>query len=421
MPEPASPAYARYVLGLLFVVFVFNFIDRQILAILLEPIKAELGVSDTAMGFLTGIAFALFYTVAGIPIARVADRGPRRTVIALGLAAWSAMTALSGTVRSFGELALARIGVGIGEAACSPPAHSLLADYFPPERRATALAVYSMGIHVGVLGGFVIGGWMSQHFGWRQAFMVVGLPGLVLAVVVRLTVREPPRLHVAASPLSSAAAIRTLWAMRTFRHMALAAGLHSFAGYGIAAWAPAFLSRVHHLAPAEIGLWLGLITGVGGALGAVSGGMLADRLGARDARWSLWVPAIASVLEVPFWFVFLLWPSHVPALLGGIPGVLGGAMWLGPVFATTQTLVRPDMRALAAAILLFVVNLIGLGIGPQAVGVMNDLLTPWAGASAVRYSLLVVGVMNVWAAAHFALAARTLRDDVLTPERSAAA
>ena len=421
MADPTSPAYARYVLGLLFVVFVFNFIDRQILAILLEPIKADLGVSDTKMGFLTGIAFALFYTVAGIPIARFADRGTRRTVIALGLAAWSAMTALSGMVRTFAELALARIGVGIGEAACSPPAHSLLADYFPPERRATALAVYSMGIHVGVLFGFVIGGYMAQNFGWRQAFLVVGLPGLVLAVVVRLTVREPPRQHVTATPVSSATAVRTLWAMGTFRHMALGAALHSFAAYGIAAWAPAFLARVHHMAPAEIGLWLGLITGVGGAIGAVSGGVLADRLGARDARWSLWVPAIASVLEIPFWFMFLLWPSHVPALLGGIPGVLGGAMWLGPVFATTQSLVRPDMRALASAILLFVINLIGLGVGPQVVGVLNDLLEPSFGTAAVRYSLLIVGLMNVWAAVHFAIAARTLREDLATPARSAAA
>ncbi len=416
---PPSSAYARYVLGLLFVVFVFNFIDRQILSILLEPIKAELGVSDTAMGFLTGIAFALFYTVAGIPIARLADRGTRRTIIALGLAAWSAMTAASGIARSFAELALARIGVGVGEAACSPPAHSLLADYFPVERRATALAVYSMGIHVGVLFGFVIGGWMSQYFGWRQAFLAVGLPGLVLAVVVRLTVREPPRVHFATTPLSSGAAIRTLWRMRTFRHMALGAALHSFAAYGIAAWAPAFLSRVHHMGFAEIGTWLGSISGLGGGIGAVSGGMLADRLGARDARWALWVPAIASVAEVPFWFVFLLWPDHVPALVGGIPGIVGGAMWLGPVFATTQSLVRPDMRAVAAAVLLFVVNLIGLGVGPQAVGVMNDLLAPSVGASAVRYSLLIVGVMNVWAAVHFALAARTLVAD-LEPVRSAA-
>jgi predicted MFS family arabinose efflux permease len=413
VPSPStSPAYARYVLGLLFVVFVVNFVDRQILSILLEPIKADLGVSDTAMGFLTGIAFALFYTVAGIPIARLADHGTRRTIIAVGLAVWSAMTALSGLARTFGQLALARIGVGVGEAACSPPAHSLLADYFPPERRATALAVYSMGIHVGVLVGFIVGGWMSQYFGWRAAFLVVGLPGLALALLVRLTVREPPRTHVDALPQSSATALRTLWNVRTFRHMALGAAFHSFAAYGIAAWAPAFLARVHHMAPGQIGMWLGLISGFGGAIGAVTGGVLADRLGVRDARWSLWVPAVASIVEVPFWFVFLLWPTHVPALLGGIPGIVGGAMWLGPVFATTQNLVRPDMRALASALLLFVVNLIGLGIGPQAVGVLNDLLAPTAGVGAVRYSLLIVGVMNVWASVHFALAARTLRADL---------
>jgi predicted MFS family arabinose efflux permease len=419
-PAP-SPAYARYVLGLLFVVFVFNFIDRQILSILLEPIKRDLGASDTQMGFLTGIAFALFYTVAGIPIARLADRGSRRTIIALGLAAWSGMTALSGIARTFGQLALARIGVGVGEAACSPPAHSLLADYFPPERRATALAIYSMGIHVGVLFGFLIGGWVSQLFGWRAAFFVVGLPGLVLALVVRCTVREPPRLHMTATPLSNAEAARTLWALGSFRHMALGAALHSFAAYGVAAWAPAFLARVHHMEPGAIGTWLGLISGIGGAIGAVSGGVLADRLGARDRRWTLWVPAIASVVEVPFWFAFLLWPSHVPALLLGIPGIVGGAMWLGPVFATVQNLVRPDMRALASAILLFVINLIGLGVGPQAVGVLNDLLAPAYGPAAVRYSLLIVGFMNVWASVHFLLGARTLAADLVRPEHSAAA
>ena len=196
VPVPArSPSrhYVRYVLGLLFVVNVFNFIDRQILAILLEPIKEDLGVSDSAMGFLTGVAFALFYTAAGIPIARRADRGSRRTVIAVGLAIWSAMTAASGLARTFAQLAAARLGVGIGEAACTPPAHSLLADYFPRERRSTALAIYGMGVHVGILFGFVIGGWVNEAFGWRAALYVVGLPGLLLAVLVALTVREPIR------------------------------------------------------------------------------------------------------------------------------------------------------------------------------------------------------------------------------------
>jgi MFS family permease len=425
---PVSPGYARYALGLLFVVYVFNFIDRQILSILLEPIKQDLGVSDTAMGFLTGIAFALFYTVAGIPIARLADRRSRRTIIAVGLFVWSAMTAASGLARSFGQLALARIGVGIGEAACTPPAHSLLADYFPPERRATALAVYGMGIHVGILFGFLVGGWMNEIFGWRQAFYVVGLPGVVLAIVVRLTLREPVRGaadgHHAPmlGTVSGRDAVREIWSLRSLRHMALGAGLHSFAGYGLAAWGPAFLARVHHMSSAEIGTWLGLITGVGGAAGAVLGGVLADRLGRRDARWTLWVPAIASTIEVPLLVAFLLLPSVNTALLIAVPAILTGAMWLGPIFAATANLVRPAMRALTSALMLFVVNLIGLGLGPQAVGVLNDALAPAFGAEAVRYSLCLVGLTNLWAAGHFAWSARTLRDDLAraAPARAAA-
>ena len=427
MPSRApSPAYARYVLALLFVVYVFNFIDRQILAILLEPIKADLGVSDTAMGFLTGIAFALFYTVAGIPIARIADRSSRRTVIAVGLAVWSAMTAASGLARTFGQLALARIGVGVGEAACTPPAHSLLADYFPPERRATALALYGMGIHVGILFGFLVGGWMNELFGWRNALYVVGLPGLILAVVVRLTVREPERgaadgftTPPPAVPMREA--VVEVRRLASLRHMTLGAGLHSFAGYALAAWGPAFMVRVHRMDTAEVGTSLGLITGFGGAAGAILGGMLADRLGRHDARWALWVPAIASTIEVPLLLAFLLVPSTTTALVVAVPAVFAGAMWLGPIFASSQNLVRPAMRAFTSAMMLFVVNLIGLGLGPQAVGLMNDGLGPRFGAEAIRYSLCLVGLTNLWAAGHFAWAARTFRADLARPGRSAAA
>jgi MFS family permease len=425
-PTSVSPAYARYALGLLFVVYVFNFIDRQILSILLEPIKEDLGVSDTAMGFLTGIAFALFYTIAGLPIARLADRHSRRTIIALGLAVWSAMTAASGLATTFTQLALARIGVGIGEAACTPPAHSLLADYFPPERRATPLAIYAMGIHVGILFGFLVGGWMNEAFGWRQAFYVVGLPGLVLAVIVRLTLREPVRGaqegHVAAAPtVSSRDAAREIWSLRSLRHMAIGAGLHSFAGYGLAAWGPAFMARVHHMGSAEIGMWLGLITGFAGMAGAILGGTLVDRLARRDGRWALWIPAIASTLEVPLLLAFFLVSSQNVALVIAVPGILAGAMWLGPIFAATQNLVRPAMRAFTSALMLFVVNLIGLGLGPQAVGVLNDVLAPTFGHEAVRYSLCLIGLTNLWAAVHFALGARTLRADLARmPVRQAA-
>jgi MFS family permease len=412
------------VLGLLFAVYVVNFIDRQILAILLEPIKTELGVSDTAMGFLTGIAFALFYTVAGIPIARLADRSARRTVIAVGLAVWSGMTVLSGLARSFTQLALARIGVGIGEAACTPPAHSLLADYFPAERRGTALAVYGMGIHVGILFGFLVGGWMNELFGWRQALFVVGAPGLLLAIVVRLTVREPVRgaadgLVVVPEAVPFKDAVREVRSLRSLMHMTLGAGLHSFAGYALAGWGPAFLGRVHHMGSADIGTSLGLITGCAGAAGAILGGTLSERLARRDPRWTLWVPAIASTIEVPLLLASLLAPSRTTALVLLVPAVLAGAVWLGPLFGASQTLARPAMRAFTSAIMLFVVNLIGLGLGPQAVGVLNDVLGPRFGAEAIRYSLCLVGLTNLWAAAHFAWAARTFRADLTREARLA--
>jgi MFS family permease len=425
-----TPGYARYVLALLFVAYVFNFIDRQILAILLQPIKEELQVSDSAMGLLTGIAFALFFTCASIPIARLADRRSRRGIIAVGLAVWSVLTAASGLVRSFAQLAILRFGVGVGEAAFVPPSHSLLADYFPVERRATAMAVFSMGVHVGLAFGFLVGGWVAQFFGWRTALIVVGLPGLAVALVVRLTVHEPPRGHADAAhgaahrhpahgtdePEPIGAALRVLWSLRSFRHLALAAAFHSFGGYAFAIWGPTFFVRVHGMAIGELGTWLGCILGLGGGAGAILGGVLADRLGARDARLQLYIPAAAVLVQLPFAFATLFWPTPHPALLFLIPSAVLSAIWFGPVFSLTQTLVRPTMRATTSAVLLFVINIIGLGLGPLAVGILNDVLAASYGAHAVRYSLLILGIANVLAAAHFAAAARSIRHDLARAE-----
>jgi len=409
---PVSRAYANYVLGLLFVVYIFNFIDRQILSILIEPVKQELGVSDTAMGFLTGLAFALFYTFAGIPIAHYADRGVRRTVIAVGLAAWSLMTALSGLVTSFSQLALARVGVGVGEAACAPPSHSLLSDYFAPARRGTALAIHAMGIHAGVLLGFMLGGWFSQSLGWRSAFLLVGLPGLALALLVRLTVRELPRRPDGPALVSSEApalssVLRYLWQIPTFRHMALGAALTSFTGYSMMTWSAPFLMRIHGLESGEVGLWLGLIAGLGGAAGTLLGGALSDRLGRRDRRWYLWLPGLASGAVIPFALLYLLLPDTALALAALLPVFALGPLWLGPVFATAQSLAPPHMRAVASAMLLFVVNLIGLGLGPFLIGLFADLLAPAFGTEALRYALCLVVLSSSWSALHFTLAARS--------------
>jgi len=413
-----TDGYRRWVLGLLFVAYVFNFIDRQILAILLQPIKQELGASDTAMGLLTGFAFALFYTFAGIPIARLADRSVRRSIIATGLAAWSLMTAVSGAARTFGELALARIGVGVGEAAFVPPAHSLISDYFPPRRRGTALAVFSMGVHVGTAFGFLLGGWIAQFFGWRRAFYAVGLPGLALALLVRLTVREPARTHDDGAALaphdgdSARAAFAFLWARRSFRHLSLAAALHSFGGYAFAVWGPPFFVRVHHMGMGELGTWLGAILGLGGALGSIGGGILADRWGGRDPRRRLYLPAAATLLQIPCFVLIAMLPTPYGALAALVPSAILSAVWFGPIFALTQALVPPHLRATASAVLVFVINLIGLGLGPVAVGALSDALQPRFGVDAIRWSLLIIVATNLWAAFHFVRAARSVRADL---------
>ena len=418
--EPVTRGQARYALGLLLVVYVFNFIDRQILNMLLEPIKLEFGVSDTSLGFLSGIAFALFYTFVGIPVARIADRRSRRTIIALALFIWSALTALTGFARSFAQLAIARIGVGVGEAGCSPPAHSLISDMFPPERRATALSIYALGIPIGGGLGSLAGGWLNEWFDWRTAFVLVGLPGVLLALVVRFTLREPergvydlPAARAHAPQADFREVLALLWALRSFRHVAFGAALHAFYGYGAGAFIAPFFMRTHGLSTGEIGTWLAVIGFTGGVAGTYLGGYLSDRLAVRDLRWYAWVPALATVIYLPFAFLLYLWPDGRVALLLALPGSTLGGMYLGPTFAITQSAVRPAMRATASAILLFIINLIGLGLGPQGVGIVSDLLAPSFGRDALRYALLfvVVGFAS-WSILHYALAARTLREDL---------
>ncbi len=412
-----TTGYSYYALGLLFVVYVFNFIDRQVLAILLDDIKADLQVSDTAMGFLSGFAFALFYTFAGIPIARWADRGSRRTVLAIGLTLWSAMTVASGFARSFGQLALARIGVGVGEAAGSPPSHSMISDYFPPERRATALSIYAQGIYIGAMIAYLGGGYLKESFDWRTAYFVVGVPGLALALLVRLTLREPTRGYwepETTRPHEEGLAhvLRTLAARRSFVFLAIAASCQSLSGYAFLTWSPTFLGRVHQMGGLEIGTWLGLIVGIGGSLGAYLGGVIGDRLGARDARWYMFLSAIVSVVGVPFALGFLLIGDALPALLCFIPFYVVGAMYVGPLWSMTQSLVSPSMRATASAILLFILNLVGLGLGPLLVGFMNDLLADRFGAESIRYSLSAVAIIGGLAGVFFLEASRTLREDL---------
>jgi predicted MFS family arabinose efflux permease len=409
---------ARVALAILTAAYVVNFLDRQVLSILLVPIQRELGASDTAMGFLGGPVFAIFYTFAGLPIGRALDRGPRKWILAGGLALWSAMTAVCGLANSFTTLALARIGVGVGEATCSPASHSLLADFFAPKRRATAIAVYSSGIYVGMLLAFVFGGELESRFGWRTAFVVVGAPGLLLALVVLAFVREPVREKSTPERASTRETLRTILALRSFRHLALGAAVMSTAGYGLTIWSATFLQRVHGLSTAQSGARLGPILGLGGACGALCGGWLADRLAARDVRWRLATGAVASLAGLPFLYVWLFAPSTTLALAAFAPATMLGAMYLGPTFATAQSLVPPHMRATAAALLLFLVNLIGFGLGPPLVGWLSDALAARFELTAVRYALAIVSTTYVWGALHMLIASRALAKEL--PESSGA-
>ena len=411
-----TPAYRKYVLGILLVVYVFNFIDRQILSILMEPIKQDLKLSDSQLGLLSGIAFAIFYATLGVPIARYADRNSRVKVISVSLAAWSLMTAVCGLAQNFWQLLIARIGVGVGEAGCSPPSHSLISDYFAPETRATALSIYSLGIPIGVMIGYLAGGWLVHFFDWRTAFIVVGLPGVIMAVIVRMTVTEAPRGNSEAirhgGQLATFREVVTyLWARRSFRHISIAGGLHAFVGYGIGNWIPAFLARTYQMGSAEIGTYLALIAGIVGGLGTFAGGYLCDRFGQQDRRLYVWIPAATLVIIVPLTILALMAGDKYSALLLYILPTFLSPFYLGPTFAVVQGMAQVRMRAIAAAILLFILNLIGMGLGPLLVGALSDYLKPQFGVDSLRYAMIAAVLVNLWAGLHYFLAAKTVRED----------
>ena len=419
----ASPNARKYALAVLTLVYTFNFIDRQLLSILQESIKVDLSLSDSQLGLLTGFAFAMFYVTAGIPIARFADRSNRRNIVAVSVGLWSAMTAVSGLVQNYGQLLAARVGVGIGEAGGSPPSHSIVSDIFPPEKRASALSFYSTGVNLGILFGFLFGGWLNEFFGWRVAFMVVGIPGVLLAILVRATVREPIRGLMENRTASDIQVpfkevVTLLWKRKTFRHMAFACGLNAFAGYGTVNWIASFFIRSHEMSTGELGTWLALSTGLFGAIGVLLGGMLGDKLGKRDKRWYQWIPGIATFLCAPAMIVaFLTGNQYVALMLIFIPGTLQN-VYLGNSIATTHALVGLRWRATASAILFLIINIIGLGLGPFGIGYLSDILAPSMGVESLRYAMLILlPTVNVWSAIHFYLASRTLREDLkMAPE-----
>ena len=400
-----------YVLFALTLVYTFNYVDRQILVILAQPIKSEFGLKDWQLGFLTGTAFALLYATLGIPIARYADRWHRVNIIAAALVIWSGMTSLCAFTGSFAQLAAARIGVGIGEAGGSPPAVSLLADYFEPKQRSTAMGVYALGATLGILLGFGVGGWVNQVFGWRIAFLCAGLPGLVLAVLIKLTVPETrtfgsPATMAPVRPLRDV--FRVLFSLVSYRRINVGAVAAGMSVYAFMVWMPQYLIRRFGLTSGEVGATVGLIAGIAGSSGIFLGGYLAERLSRRNPRWLLYIPAITSLLLLPMIWLALSAPTKNVAIAWLVPAYALALAYTGPVWSVLQNVTPADTRAMAAAILLFLVNLIGLGLGPQTVGIVSDLLSAQGGSNGLRTAIAAVCSVSLVASLYFYRTAKSL-------------
>ncbi len=413
----SSTGRRYYVLALLTAIYALNFLDRTIFNVLIEPIKKEFALSDTVMGLLAGFGFVLFYSVLGIPIARIADRLSRRNIVALAFAFWSAMTALCGLAQGVTTLALARIGVGLGESAGTPASQSLVADLFNKDDRPRALGIFALGTYLGVFLGYFVGGWVNQHYGWRIAFMTAGLPGLALAAVLWLTVTEPARGGMdgsVAKPFREGfgRTLAFLLSQRTYILVLSGFCLTSYTNYATSAWIPPFLARVHQLSSAEVGTYAGTFKGLFGMAGTLTGGVVVGWLGRRDDRWKLWAPAAMSAIAGPVFAACMLtrdFTTMIAAL--GLTSFLVG-FHLGPIFAIAQTVARPSMRALASAVVLLTATCFGQGLGPLVVGLITDALKTDYGPDAIRYSLLTAALTTTLGALLFVAAAPSIRSDI---------
>ena len=405
---------AHLSLALLALVYIFSYIDRQVIAILIEPIKHEFGASDSQMGLLTGLAFGLLYAALGVPVGKLADRHNRRAIVAVACGLWSVATMACGFAGHFWQLLLARMSVAIGEAGGMAPSISLVSDLYPPKRRSMMISLFMMGPHLGVLIGLALGGWIAQHYGWRHTFIWFGAPGMLLAALVFLLVREPQRggfetaalahvQHQAAESMWTQ--VRRLLAITAFRRLAFACGLAGLSGYAYGIWTPSFLVRTHGMVIAQAGLQFGVASGVGAVAGALSSGWLCDRMVARDARWQLGLPMLGVLASVPCAIAFFVWPTtghwalgplQVPhAMVFALMFAFFASWWPSLSYSATSHMVGSNERSVAAALLNFFVTLFGVGAGPLVTGVVSDLLTPMYGVQALRWSLVSVMLLMI--------------------------
>jgi MFS family permease len=431
-----SDGYRNYALVVLMLVYTVNFLDRQIVTILAEPIKNDLKISDTQLGLLTGFAFGVVYCGFGLPLARIADRFNRVWIIGASLAVWSGFTAVCGLATNFAQLVAARVGVGVGEAGCTPTSHALIADYTPKAKRASALAFFSMGTPIGSLMGLAMGGVIADVYGWRTAFLLAGVPGLILAVLVFTTMKEPRKAMSAEAvqkakddQMTFGATLKYLTRKPTFWFIAFGASIKSFIGYGHAPFTASFFLRIHGdevQALADglglksvgfLGITIGLLSGIFGATSSWLGGVIADKFGQRDLRAYGSVPAIASLISIPFFVSAMLAPSVILAFALLIPVYLVGALWYGPVYASAQGLVPPQMRATSASIVLFIINMMGLGFGALVVGALSDYFNFGLGlgqGEGVRWALIVSASFGLVSALLFWLARRRIREEMVS-------
>jgi MFS family permease len=415
--EATSRTAAIYALAMLTAIYALNFLDRRVIAILIDPIKHDYHVSDKMMGFIAGPAFVIFYSILAAPVARWADRGNRRSIITWGLVIWSGMTALGGIARNFLQLTLSRLGVGVGEAAGTAPSSSIISDLFPGSRRPSAMAVYQLGPVIGSFLGYFVGGWVNHSYGWHAAFFVAGIPGLLVALIFRYTVKEPTRGISEAKRVDTrqegmGKTLRFMLRQRCYTILLLGFCFTTYTQFGLGTWAPAFFGRIHHLNTKQIGMYAGTAQAVAALIGTLVGGYLSDILGRKNARWRIYVSAICSILACPGVLLFVTAHSLFWCIVGFMIFSAASPVHVGPIVAVSHSVVKVGMRAFATSVIYLISELLGLGLGPFLMGAFNDHYSRTLGVGVIRYSAATTAFTTLIGGLFFVLAARWLERDM---------
>jgi MFS family permease len=417
-PGSASRVTAVYGLVMLTLIYSLNFLDRTVITILIDPIKHDYHLSDKVMGFISGFGFVIMYSILAAPVARWADRGNRRSIITWGLLLWSGMTALAGVAQNAVQLTLSRFGVGVGEAAGTAPSASMISDLFRGEQRSTAMSVYQLGPVIGGFLGAFIGGWVNQHYGWHHAFLVAGIPGLIVALIFRLTVKEPARgsseqKRVNTGQQKFFETLEFMWRQRCYMLLLVGFCFTTFTQFGFGTWTAPFLGRIHHLNTEQIGIDMGTIRAIAGLVGTLGGGYLSDWAAAHwDIRWKIYVSGFCSILAFPGVLLFVFSPSLLWCFVGLTIVSLMSPVHVGPIVAASHSTVKVGMRAFSTSVIYLISEVIGLGLGPYWIGVFNDHYRGRFGVGVIRYSMSTAAVTTFLGGTIFLIAAQFFRRDM---------